>query len=165
MNPSYAINVNTISSRAPSTTQPTLHGLQRCVNHNGTYYSDFHSFCQAFFVPMRIFLQFELKAALEGFGKAEFLRFWFGKRRRRFPLSRHKCRKQTHRKSSPLASFSDEGKQKRNRFLSPAAVLKNAGSGSSGHRQFYGTRKYPPAKQDSQGSPPRLLQPGSPREQ
>ena len=25
MNPSYAINVNTISSRAPSTTQPTLH--------------------------------------------------------------------------------------------------------------------------------------------
>ena len=27
MNPSYAINVNTISSRAPSTTQPTLHQL------------------------------------------------------------------------------------------------------------------------------------------
>ena len=26
LNPSYAINVNTISSRAPSTTQPTLHG-------------------------------------------------------------------------------------------------------------------------------------------
>ena len=164
MNPSSAYHANTISSRAPSTTQPTLHGL-RCVNHNGTYYSDFHSFCQAFFVPMRIFLQFELKAALEGFGKAEVLRFWFGRRRRRFPLSRHKCRKQTHRKSSPEASLSDEGKERRNRFLSPAAVLKNAGSGSSGHRQFYGTRKYPPAKQDSQGSPPRLLQPGSPREQ
>ena len=26
LNPSYAFNVNTISSRAPSTTQPTLHG-------------------------------------------------------------------------------------------------------------------------------------------
>ena len=49
LNPSYAINVNTISSRAPSTTQPTLHGLQRCVIHNENDYNPFTNFCQHYF--------------------------------------------------------------------------------------------------------------------
>ena len=49
MNPSYAINVNTISSRAPSTTQPTLHGLQRCVVHNENDYNARLDFCQPCF--------------------------------------------------------------------------------------------------------------------
>ena len=49
LNPSYAINVNTISSRAPSTTQPTLHGLQRCVIHNVAYYSCSIEKCQGCF--------------------------------------------------------------------------------------------------------------------
>ena len=53
LNPSYAINVNTISSRAPSTTQPTLHGLQRCVVHNGNYYNAPHTICQHYFVDLR----------------------------------------------------------------------------------------------------------------
>ena len=49
LNPSYAINVNTISSRAPSTTQPTLHGLQRCVIHNEDDYSSSFEICQPHF--------------------------------------------------------------------------------------------------------------------
>ena len=49
LNPSSAYHANTISSRAPSTTQPTLHGLQRCVVHNVGYYISSLGFCQAYF--------------------------------------------------------------------------------------------------------------------
>ena len=55
LNPSYAINVNTISSRAPSTTQPTLHGLQRCVVHNENDYNSSFEFCQPYFERKRNF--------------------------------------------------------------------------------------------------------------
>ena len=48
LNPRYAINVHTISNRAPSTTQPLLHGnARRFLPHragNGFYYTTFFPF-------------------------------------------------------------------------------------------------------------------------
>ena len=49
MNPSTAYHRNTISSRAPSTTQPTLHGRFVTVTCNSTYYIRPVPVCQGFF--------------------------------------------------------------------------------------------------------------------